>query len=915
MSWISGLKARLHLLFARNAAESRMKEEMGFHLEMETNRLVRDGLSPEEARRRALVTFGGVTQHQETLRDGRGLAWLGGLSLDFKLGLRMLRKYPGLTLVGSLAMAFGFWVGAVTFEMVMLGANPTLPLPGGDRIVQIRNWDAVTNYAERRVLHDFIAWRQSLTTVTDMGAWQDVSRNLVLADGEARGVDLAEITASAFSIAPTPPLLGRVLRESDESPNAAPVVVLGYDVWQARFAGDAGVLGRTIQLGDVYATVVGVMPEGFGFPISHDVWMPLKTDLLTRAPREGPGITIFGRLAPGVTYQQAQAELTTVGRRTAAELPATHEHLMPRVTPFTTVFGEMRGSDPVIFASINLFAIMLIVLICSNVALLLFARAATREGELIVRSALGASRSRIVMQLFAEALVLGLVASVIGLATAQFALQKLGLAFLEANLGRLPFWYELSLSPSTILYAAGLTVLGAGIAGVLPALKVTRGHGARLKQATAGGGGLKFGGVWTVVIVTQIAFTVAFPAITFVVQGELRRIRSFEVGFAADEFLGVQVDLDAAPPTGGEADPAGAAGVRYRTSLEELRRRIAAEPGVIGVTYVDQLPRMYHDEDLVEVEGAPEPVGQGEKGAPVLRGDGAANAVNEVSLASIDPAYFDVLESPILAGRAFHSGDIAPEARVVIVDQGFVDRLLDGRNAIGQRVRFAPERRADGTLSDEARPWYQIVGVVKELGMMYPTHRRRAAGMYFPADPARSGPLHLMVHVKGDPMTLAPRVREVSTAVDPALRLSGFQRVNEVTDQIQWVLLLWLRITMVLTAIALLLSLAGIYAVLSFTVARRTREIGVRVALGASKLRVVAAIFRRPLIQVAIGVVAGGALIAAGAFALAVDGLSLSQLGVLLGYAAFMLAVCLLACIVPTHRALRVEPTEALRSE
>jgi putative ABC transport system permease protein len=894
-----------------------MNEEIGFHIEMETDRLVREERLPrEEARRRALVKFGGVSRHQEALRDGRGFAWLGGLSLDFKLGLRMLRKYPGLTLVGGLAMAFGFWVGAVTFEMVTLAVNPKLPLPGGEGIVQIRNWDAVSNWAEPRVLHDFIAWRQSLSTVTDLGAWQDVTRNLVLADGEARAVDLAEVTASAFRIAPEPPLLGRVLRETDEAPSAPPVVVLGYDVWQARFAGDASMLGRTIQLGDAYATVVGVMPRGFGFPISHDLWMPLKTDLLNRAPREGPGITVFGRLAPGVTYEQAQAELTTVGRRAAVELPATHEHLMPRVTPFTTVFGEMMGSDTLIFVSINLFAIMLIVLICSNVALLLFARAATRESELVVRSALGASRSRIVMQLFAEALVLGLVASVIGLVTAQFALQTLGVTFLEANLGRLPFWYDLSLSPTTILYAVGLTVLGAGIAGVLPALKVTRGHGSGLKQATAGGGGLRFGGVWTAVIVTQVGFTVAFPAIAFVEQGELRRIRSFDVGFAAAEFLGVRVEMDAPRGSAGDTESARAAeGVRYRSSLEELRRRIAAEPGVLGVTYVDRLPRMFHREELIEVEGAPGLVGQGVKRPPVLRGDGAENPVNEVSMASIDPSYFDVLESPILAGRAFHSGDFATEARVVIVDQGFVDRLLDGRNAIGQRVRFAAERKPDGTLSDQARPWYEIVGVVKDLGMMYVTHRRRAAGLYFPADPATTGPLHLMIHAKGDPMTLGPRVRALSTAVDPTLRLADFQRVNEVTNQIQWVLRVWLRITLVLTAIALLLSLAGIYAVLSFTVARRTREIGVRVALGASRLRVVAAIFRRPLIQVAIGVVAGGALIAAGAFALAVDGLSLSQLAVLVAYAAFMLVVCLLACIVPTHRALRVEPTEALRAE
>jgi predicted permease len=916
MSWLSGARARLHLLFSRRSAESRIDEELGFHLEMETARLIREqGLPPGEARRRALATFGGVTQHTETLREGRGLAWLSGLSLDFKLGLRMLRKYPGLTFIGGLAMAFGFWVGAVTFEMVNLAFHPTLPLPGGDRIVQLRNWDGVTNRPEPRALHDFVTWRATLTSVTDLGAWRDVTRNLILEDRESRGVDVAEITASAFRIDPTPPLLGRVLRESDEAPGAPPVVVLGHDVWQARFAGDAAVIGRTIQLGDEFATVVGVMPGKFGFPIAHDLWMPLKTALLPPVARQGPGITIFGRLAPGVTMEQAQAEITMVGQRAAAEFPATHGHLEPQVKPFTTVFAEMRSSDLVILASINAFAIMLIVLICSNVALLLFARAATRESELVVRSALGASRRRIVTQLFAEALVLGLVASVVGLITAQCALQTLGVTFMESNLGRLPFWYDLSLSPATILYAALLTVLGAGIAGVLPALKVTRGHGTQLKQATAGGGGLKFGGVWTVVIVTQIAFTVAFPAIAYVEQHELRRIRSFDVGFASEQYLGFLVEMDSPAGSAASTDSARAAeGVRYKASLDELKRRIAGEPGVLGVTHVTHLPRMFHTEDLVELEGAA-PSTAANARQPVLRGDGANNPVNEATLAWIDPAYFDVLKAPLLAGRPFHSGDLGPEARVVIVDQGFVDRMLAGRNPLGQRLRFAPERMPDGSLSEAPRPWYEIVGVVKELGMAYPFHHRRAAGIYFPGDPELTGPLYLMVHVKGDPMALAPSVRELSTAVDPTLRLAEFQRVNEVTNEVQWVLVLWLRITMVLTAVALLLSLAGIYAVLSFTVARRTREIGVRVALGASRLKVVAAIFRRPLIQVVIGVVAGGALIAAGAFVLAQGGLSLSQWALLLGYAALMLAVCLIACIVPTHRALRVEPTEALRAE
>jgi len=258
------------------------------------------------------------------------------------------------------------------------------------------------------------------------------------------------------------------------------------------------------------------------------------------------------------------------------------------------------------------------------------------------------------------------------------------------------------------------------------------------------------------------------------------------------------------------------------------------------------------------------------------------------------------------------------------VDRGFVDEVLKGRNAIGRRVRLSEGRAVDEAGSDAPRPWYEIVGVVEDLGMGHVAEQGRPAGLYLPAPmggAGTDGAVHMMVHVRGDPMALAPRLRTLATAVDPTLRLSEFQRLDEVADHLLWLIGLWLRITVVLSAIALLLSLAGIYAVLSFTVARRTREIGVRVALGASRRRVVIAIFRRPLTQVGLGVLAGGALIAAAALVPSPDtgplggGLSLRQAALLVAYAAFMLAVCMLACIVPTRRALGVEPTEALRVE
>ena len=923
MRWIHAARARLKLLVSPRAAETRMSEEMAFHIEMETARLRALGVDAVEARRRALVAFGGVERYKEEMRDGRGLAWLGGLTLDLKLGGRMLVKYPGLTFVGGLAMAFAIWVGAVVFEMVMLFVSPTWPLPEGDRIVHMRNWDVQANAPEPRALHDLVVWRQATRSVTDVGGWEDVTRNLTGRDGEARPVQVAAITASGFRVAATPPLLGRALVPADEPAGAPPVVVLGHDVWRARFAGDSAIVGQTVQLGDAYATVVGVMPDDFTFPIAHDAWTPLDPIALADAPRRGPAITIFGRLAPGATLDDAQAELTALGRRAARELPDTHQHLQPQVMPYAQMFGGVSSTaeDLGIFALIQVFALMLLVLVCGNVALLLFARAATRQGEIIVRSALGASHRRIVVQLFAEALVLGAAAAAIGLAAAQVALRQWGLPFLEANMGKIPFWYDPRLSPATVLYACALTLLGAAIAGGLPGLKVTRGIGSRLRAGTTGGGGLRFGGVWTAVIVAQVAVTVAFPAIVLLEVRELNRIRSYDVGFAADEYLAVSLAMEPPPGAGADADSAAMAAhrARFGTVLETLRQRLAAEPAVVGVSFVDQLPLTnYGDRRIALDDSASVAAPSGPAGAP-----GGQRPLRYTTIAVVDPSYFDVLEAPILAGRKFQAADLAPGVRVAIVDQGFVDQVLLGRNPIGQRVRIGDGGTPPDGPGADSLPWHEIVGVVKDLGMIGAAESGRAAGLYLPATPGSGFPPQMLIHAQGDPMTLVPRVRAIAATLDPTLRLSEFQRVDQVTSPLLWILGMWIRMTLVMTAVALLLSLAGIYAVLSFTVARRTREIGVRVALGADRRRVLTAIFRRPLTQVGLGVAGGATLIAVGALALsrttqfasAPSGLSVGQVALLVAYVAFMLGVCLLACVVPTRRALRVEPVVAMRVE
>jgi predicted permease len=681
------------------------------------------------------------------------------------------------------------------------------------------------------------------------------------------------------------------------------VVLLGYDVWTKRFDRDPQIVGRTVKMGNRFATVVGVMPEGFAFPVSHDLWLPLQTNVAGAQPRSGMPIKVFGRLADGMSLDNAQAELSAIGKRLAAELPTTHAQIQPYVTPYTQL-GVNKGDMLGVMGVSYFFVVVLMVVVCSTVALLLFARAASRESELLVRSALGASRRRIVTQLFAEALVLAGVAAVVGLGLAQFALTRLGRPYLEMNYGRLPFWVNFNLSPTTIVYALVLAVIGAVVAGVMPARKITRGLGTGLRNGTAGAG-VSFGGVWTAVIVVQVALTVALPSVVMLVRGESRRVETYDAGFPTKEYLSVAVGVEDALSDTLTPDARAAMRARIGTSLETLRGRLAAEPGVAGVTFVDALPGTSHADRRVDVVSLP--------GSESVWG----------VIASIDPGYFSVLETPMISGRSFTGADLSSEARVVIVDKGFVDIVMSGRNPVGHRVRLRPPGMADSAAAN--LPQYEIVGVVKELGMASAAMPQRRAGAYLPAAPGSQSSLNMLVHTRGDPLALVPRVRELATAVDPSLRVEQVMRVDQVTTPELWLLGLWQRIIMGLAAVALLLSLSGIYAVLAYIVARRTREIGVRVALGASARRVITSIFRRPLTQVSLGVVAGSVLIFVASIGIAnttqfrgtdVGGpLTAGEVALLMCYAVVMLGVCALACIVPTVRALRVQPTEALRAE
>jgi putative ABC transport system permease protein len=844
----------------------------------------------------------------ERWRDRRrgGLMRMGLSWLDFKLGFRMLSRYPMLTVVGSLAMAVAIAVGAGTFEVITRIADPSLPLPGGDRIVGLNYWHRAESGARPASLYDVHNWREGLRTVKDIGAFRLVQRNLIVGDHVGEPVDAAEISAAAFRVTGVPPLMGRALVDEDESPQSPAVVVLGNRLWKMRFGSDPAVIGRGVWLGATPATVVGVMPEGFAFPVRQNLWSPLRVRELPQEPGQGPFLRVFGRLAPGIELPQAQAELTTFGSRVAEQFPKQYENLQPQVLPYAQSFIEIPP-DLLVRAgihSINIFAALFLVVVCGNVALLMFARAATREREILVRRALGAARSRIVMQLFAEALVLAVIAAVLGLTATDFGL-KWALAAMSTEADGWPFWFEGGLSATTLTYSAGLTVLAAVVAGVVPALKVTRiNMEVGLRQSSAGAGGIRMGGIWTGVIVAQIAATVLFTAVAYVAHRQAAGIASAKAAFPAEEYLAVRLEMDRdsqAEETASTLDESFLR--RYEATARELEQRVAAEGTVAGVTLAERLPLMPSGGGAIELDdaGPSEPVTDRE---------------HFVTTTAVDLDFFEVFQTPVLAGRGFAPHDTGVGANTVVVNHLFVDKILAGRNAVGRRIRYRAQR---SQAIKEPGPWFEIIGVVRDLV----PDPEAPMSLDIPAKPlvyhtlgsnrTQSYPLYLATHVRsGDPTSVLPTLRRIAAEISPGLRLSDIQRLDQGTSSDTRAWNGFANFILLVSAIALVLSLAGIYAITSFTVSRRTREIAVRVALGAQISNVVATVFRGPFFQVVVGVVVGclmmGALVAR-------FGTVSRHAAVLLVYGATMMGVCALACIGPLVRVFRVEPTDVLRDD
>ena len=879
------LRRRVRVLFRRNDVETDLSDELQLHLEMEAKDLESRGWSTQEAWREARVRMGGVEQTKESVRDARPLAWLGGLALDLKLGLRLMRKHWGVTLMGGLSMAMAMIFGAVLFNLIHTILGTSVPLEEGDRIVIVQPVVSETRRAEAAAYQDLERWR-GIRSLTDVGAVQSVSRELAT-NGSSQAVTVARMTASGFRLARVAPLLGRFLLPEDEAPAAEPVVVIGYRAWQSRFAGAPDVVGRRVQLDGVFHTITGVMPDRFAFPVNHQYWTPLKADQQDR-------VIVFARLADGVALQQANAEVKALGLVDPEVQSGAFGPMEARVVPYVIGF---TGEPPTgLLSMLQWLLPLLLIPPCANMAILIYARTVSRQGELAVRTTLGANRGRIVGQIFLEVLVLTATAAALALAVSP---QLVPFLVPQAADGP-PFWRDFGISYATAGYVCGLALVAALMAGAIPALRVTGRWQLQGLSALGGRSAPRLGKVWTTLVLLQVAMSIALVPAGAEIAWTLSRPSQVGPRFDGSRYLTGTLSPDRQVIA--SQDPAGAEDV-----VGEVVRQLDAEPGVTAVTVADTVP--YAERYVQFQQRAPD-------GSSVSNPDLAA--ANRVDL-----NFFDTFGVRVLLGRTFQAGDLEPGSNVIVINRSFARRLLGGTDSpLGWKIRTAPQDadRMDGTNSG---PWLTIIGVVEDFsseGGIWTFYQPMPRSRYS-RRALRDAAVSIIVHAQPEvPKDFPVRMHEIAESVDGHLRIGPIRSMKDVWDGFWRVDLYNAWGVGALVVGELIFSMAGLYTLMAFTVVQRRREIGIRAALGAPVSRLVAGIFRQVFVPLAIGAALGGLAATLIDFYLSPLMFEFRENGralpwILPAAETVILLAGTLAMIGPVRRALSIDPADVIRDE
>jgi putative ABC transport system permease protein len=887
--WRTAIRARVSSARLHPQDEADLVEEIAQHLELQFEELARRiGAGP--ARDRLLAQLSdrefddALGRRRRRARPSQARTWRStSVWRDVRYGMRSLRRSPGLVVAGTAALALGIGLTTMMFSIIYGMFIKGLPYDDAPRIAMAHYTNPAEGIEEMAMpLGDFTRYRARQRSFETVGGYALGTATVAGGDRPDR-VGISHATAGLFEVTRVRPMLGRTFTAGDNDPAAPATAVLSYAMWRDRYAGDSSAIGKTVRVNARPFTIIGVMPERYTFPQPVQIWLPLQTDATSLQPGEGPALSIVGRLKPNVSYEQANAELGVVSQQLGAERkPVAELHAVVR--PFIRAVVPVRAFA-LLYAMLG--AVFLVLLVaCANVANLLLDRAANRTREIGIRVALGASRMAVVRQSLVESGILAGLAAIFGTGLAQAGI----VAFNRATLGAdLPFWVDVQLHVPVLVFVIVVAILASIVSGLLPAI-----HSARLDITTilkdeSQAASLRVGKLSRAIVIAELGLSTAILLAAGFITKSIVRLDSVEPGFATADVFSARITLPAADS------------LRHRQFFETLEHDLAAVPGVDGVYLGNGLPgtgwRGGRNGDPVALEGR-----------VYARPQDYASAR---SLA-VSPGFFRAFGVAALRGRAILTSDRRDTPRVAVISEGFARRYFPDAEPIGRRIRFG-EAGSEGA-------WLTIVGVMPTL---YAAGIQSASEEPWPPEVLtalwqedRFSSASIAWRGSASVATAAT-LRKVVAALDPEVAVYAAATMDEVLARPMKFVHVFGTMFVVFGVVSLVLAAIGLYAVMAFSVTRRVREMGIRMALGATSRDVIRLVCRQGATQILIGMTLG-LVMGAGLVRLVStmlfeftpkDPMVFAVVAGVLG------AVALVACIIPAIGATRVDPLIALRTD
>lgn len=803
---------------------------------------------------------------------------------DLRFALRMLRNQRWFSSAVIVTIALGIGINTTVFTLVNAVLFKPVPIPSGERLVTVAHQNLKSPDRHPRVSWpDYLEFKAENNTFEALEAIYRSGAVISDTDHPAERFGMAKVSPGLFTMISTPPIIGRTFGPADGEPGAEMVILLGHKAWQSRYAGSPDVINQAVRLNGDSATIIGVMPEGFRFPNNEDLWTPLgPQESIERRDRQG--LELFGLLSPGTSILEANHDLGVIAGRLAAEFPASNEDLGAIVRTFHDTYND--GEIRIIFLTM-LGAVGFVLLIaCANVANMLLGRAVGRGREIALRAALGATRWQIMRQLLIESILLSVIGGLIGLGLSALGVHAFDLA--TRDVGK-PYWIIFEMNWVALAYFATLSVFSGIIFGFVPALRASRVDlNSAIKDGTPGGGSQR-SRLTGALVVLQFALTVVLLAGAGVMMRSFFEAQKVNAFVEPSSLLTARLQLETEE------------GKRYHEEtarhqfFDELRPKISALPGVTDVAFTSALPTQGSSGRGFEIDGRPNP----ESAEPPRAG-----------LVVSSPNYLSTIGLPILTGRGFNSVDGEVGQEVVIVSRTFAAKFWPGDSPLGQRIRFLN--------NDDPGPWLNIIGMSADIEQdLNDADARPIVHIPYRQDPR--GWMGILVRTTSDPARLGAPLRSAVQSLNQDLPLFEVRTMHEVIADQTWFLNVFGTLFGAFALIGLLMASVGIYGVIAQTTARRTREIGVRMALGATSGNIARLVLTRGITQLALGLILG----LGGAFAATrlldsvgfLIGISPHDPMVFIGITLLLLTIGLLASWLPARRASRISPTEALHTE